>query len=233
MAIGGDIRDTFFQECEELLEALNDGLDEIDSNLSAGTVETETVNAVFRAVHSIKGGAGAFGLEELVRFAHGFENLLDAMRAGRIAAEPEVMAVCHRASDRLSDLVLASRDDLPLDPATNATLLAALQAALSQPTVNAPPSAETAGETEDGFAFTPSPVSLDLPAADPDAEFRGYRILFSPLPGLYANGNDTVLLFRALAELGTLEVAADRRRLPQLEDYDWQESYIDWQLVLQ
>ena len=63
-----EIRASFFIECEELLEAMQDGLQEIES----GESDAETINVVFRAVHSIKGGAGAFGLENLVRFAHRF-----------------------------------------------------------------------------------------------------------------------------------------------------------------
>ena len=65
-----EIRALFFVECEELLEALQDGLQQIDDGVSDG----ETINVVFRAVHSIKGGAGAFGLNALVRFAHSFES---------------------------------------------------------------------------------------------------------------------------------------------------------------
>jgi HPt (histidine-containing phosphotransfer) domain-containing protein len=56
-----EIRASFFIECEELLEALQDGLQTIHD----GTDDSETINVVFRAVHSIKGGAGAFGLEAL------------------------------------------------------------------------------------------------------------------------------------------------------------------------
>ena len=62
----GSILDTFFEECEELLEAMDAGLAAIEE----GDQDPETVNAVFRAVHSIKGGAGAFGLDDLVAFAH-------------------------------------------------------------------------------------------------------------------------------------------------------------------
>ena len=52
------IRQTFFQECDEQLVELEAGL----LSIEAGTHDDETVNAVFRAVHSIKGGAGAFNL---------------------------------------------------------------------------------------------------------------------------------------------------------------------------
>ena len=79
------IRQTFFQECEEQLSELESGLMTMD----AGQADIETINAVFRSVHSIKGGAGAFGLDELVRFAHVFETTLDEVRAGRLAVTTE------------------------------------------------------------------------------------------------------------------------------------------------
>ena len=95
------IRQTFFQECEEQLAELEAGLLAMDD----GDADSETVNAVFRAVHSIKGGAGAFSLESLVRFAHIFETALDHVRAGKLEASPEVMKVLLRAADVLADLV--------------------------------------------------------------------------------------------------------------------------------
>ena len=64
-----EIRVTFFQECEEQLAALEAGL----MTMEEGDTSSETVNAVFRAVHSVKGGAGAFQLTALVNFAHVFE----------------------------------------------------------------------------------------------------------------------------------------------------------------
>ncbi|MEO0665972.1 MAG: Hpt domain-containing protein, partial [Pseudomonadota bacterium] len=56
-----EIRTGFFQECEELLEVLADGLEA----LREGETNLENFHAVFRAVHSIKGGAAAFGLNDL------------------------------------------------------------------------------------------------------------------------------------------------------------------------
>ena len=59
-------RKTYFEECAELLDALQSNLD----RLSNGTTEEDTLHAIFRAVHSIKGGAGAFGFAALVAFSH-------------------------------------------------------------------------------------------------------------------------------------------------------------------
>jgi two-component system chemotaxis sensor kinase CheA len=92
------IKVTFFQECEEQLSELEAGL----LAMEQGETDSETVNAVFRAVHSIKGGAGAFSLEPLVRFAHVFETTLDDVRAGKLAPDNNVVKVMLRAADVLA-----------------------------------------------------------------------------------------------------------------------------------
>ena len=108
-----ELRETFYLECEDLLEVLGSGLIMMDD----GTNDDETINAIFRAVHSIKGGAAAFGLNELVDFAHTFETALDEVRSGRLELVREVLSVFLRGSDNLSDLVSAARDGTPVDEA--------------------------------------------------------------------------------------------------------------------
>ena len=111
-----EIRDVFFQECEEQLSELESGL----LRMEGGQADAETVNAVFRAVHSIKGGAGIFALDALVRFAHVFETTLDAVRSGRLAADATVMSLLLRAADALMDLVRAARKGETLSDARDA-----------------------------------------------------------------------------------------------------------------
>lgn len=219
-----DIRVTFFQECEELVEALNDGLDEIDEALEDGQAEPETVNAVFRAVHSIKGGAGAFKLETLVRFAHHFETTLDAVRSGKVAPDPALLLLFHRAADHLSDLLNAARDGSDPGAESGAELISLLAA------VNGGDEEEfNDGDAED-FGFVPMALSFD---EDPPEEgARCFEISFSPTRALYANGHDPSVLFRVLADLGPVSVTLDRSRLPPFDALDWQQPYLDWTLSL-
>src|SRR5271165_4521245 len=116
------IRETFFQECEEQLDELERGL----LAMQEGSSDAETVNAVFRAVHSIKGGAGAFKLDALVRFAHSFETTLEMIRNGLLAPSPAVMRTMLRAADVLSDLVTEARGGGGVDPARSAEIIAEL-----------------------------------------------------------------------------------------------------------
>ena len=118
------IRETFFQECEEQLGELETGL----LSMEAGNADNETVNAVFRAVHSIKGGAGAFKLDRLVRFAHAFETTLDKIRNGALAPAPHVLKVMLRAADVLADLVKVAQNGGEYDETRANELLAELNA---------------------------------------------------------------------------------------------------------
>ncbi|MEO1020013.1 MAG: chemotaxis protein CheA, partial [Pseudomonadota bacterium] len=221
-----EIRATFFVECEELLEALEAGL----MAMSEGEGDMETVNAVFRAVHSIKGGAGAFALDDLVRFAHRFETTLDEVRAERLEPTPDVLRVLLRSADLLADLVRAARDEEPADQAAIDELLNELQAFVGGETE--PAAAEAQEEEVD---FQPLTLAIDLggevAAAEPAPENQ-LHIHFRPKPTLYVHGNETTLLFRALAELGELEISCDTTKLPLLDDLDPEGSYLEWTIFL-
>src|SRR3546814_13746241 len=101
-----EIKEIFFLECEEQLAELEAGL----LKLNDGDRDPETVNAVFRAVHSIKGGAGAFGLDDLVAFAHVFETTLDCVRSNRLEPTQDVLKVLLKSANNLSDIFSHSPD---------------------------------------------------------------------------------------------------------------------------
>src|SRR5690606_37490663 len=155
------IKQTFFQECEEQLAELEDGLLTIEREEG----DVETVNAVFRTVHSIKGGAGAFGLDELVRFAHTFETTLDGMRSGKLDLSPQIVKLMLRAADILADLVRFSRDGGQIDEARVTQMNDELSKAIGLEPAPAPstqPAASAAPEGVDEFGFAPTAVSFDF-----------------------------------------------------------------------
>ena len=131
-----ELKQTFFQECEELLGALEQKLQALDE----GSRDTEDVNAAFRAIHSIKGGAGAFGCTELVGFAHVFEASLDHLRSGRVALDDAPFSLFLRCSDAVADLVAAARNDEPARPRPD--LLAELDRVGQEQPVAAPPASD-------------------------------------------------------------------------------------------
>ena len=212
------IRDTFFQECEEQLAELESGL----LAMEGGEADSETINAVFRAVHSVKGGAGAFGLEDLIRFAHLFETAMDEMRSGRLAPEPDTLKVLLRAADVLADLVRAARDGGAVDEQRAQGLGDELRRLGS----GEGESAED--EALDDFAFQPIAAQSQAALATPTA----WRIRFKPHSELYAKGNEAALLLRELARMGPCEVSLDAAALPALAEMDPAGAFLDWTITL-
>ena len=216
------IKDTFFQECEEQLAELESGLLAMED----GAADSETINAVFRAVHSIKGGAGAFGLDALIRFAHVFETALDEMRSGRLDPRPDVLKIMLRAADVLADLVRAARGDEPADETRSSALCEELRALGPEGA-----DGDEGGEEDWGdMVFTPVAFApMDLPGA---TATPAWRIRFKPRADLYAKGNETALLLRELRRLGTAEVEIDTQDLPPLGELDADASYLAWTVLL-
>ena len=241
-----EIRASFFIECEELLEALQDGLQMMDD----GEDDPETINIVFRAVHSIKGGAGAFGLEALVRFAHRYETVLDEVRAGRLQVDPDALKVFFQAADHLSDLVRISRDDAPLPEEETLHLLEALDSFLGEAHVE-----EEAAEEE--IDFQPMGLALDLDLNEADSDTAGdafpslddlppppafgsedgggsttFTINFTPTADLFETGNEPALLLRNLGQLGEAEVSCDASELPDLAGLTPELPYLSWKITM-
>lgn len=232
MSTSIDIRQTFFQECEELLETLDDGLAELASGVEDDAVDSEVVNAVFRAVHSIKGGAAAFGLETLVRFAHQFETVLDEVRSGRLMPTTDIVGIFLRSADYLADLIASARDQVEPKSGAGPDLLnrlaqlAAPRAPKPQPVIEVPLEDPADGE----LAFQPLALALDF-GLESDGPTT-YRIRFAPHRQFYSVGNDPILLLRALEGLGELTVMVDASDLPGFEEMDWSEPYLRWALTL-
>lgn len=222
------IRETFFQECDEQLAALESGL----GLLETGAADAETVNAMFRAVHSIKGGAGAFALGQLVRFAHGFETTLDRLRAGDIVADAATLKPMLRAADLLADLVRAAREGTVFDETRIDQGLAGLaQAETGAPAPAAalsPAAVAIAPELAAFAGFAPLAISLD----DLVAPARR-RILFRPTPDLYAKGAEPLRLLRELARLGRIEVDCDVSAVPTLDALKPDDSWLAWSVVVE
>ncbi|MGY6632359.1 MAG: chemotaxis protein CheA [Alkalilacustris sp.] len=232
MAGRDSLRDTFFQECEDLLEVMWDGF----SRMEGAPDDPETINAVFRAVHSIKGGAGAFGFEALVRFSHALEDVLDDLRNGKLEDTTGLMPLLFRAGDRLLDLVEAERSAVPFDDTAgdHKSLLAEL-AAVRGVTVSADRDDGPQDDDDGGFV----PMTLTLMPLEPLGDSAGapsnsgpWRLRMTPNRNLYTSGNDPIALLRALRELGELQVTAHTSALPSWDEAQWDGAYLSWSLVL-
>lgn len=239
-----EIKEIFFQECEEQLAELESGL----LKMNDGDRDPETVNAVFRAVHSIKGGAGAFGLDDLVAFAHVFETTLDCVRSNKLEPTQDVLKVMLKSADVLADLTNAARDGGSVDESRSRGLVKELEALangeLPSPSAEtpapkaaaraAPAAPAPAPKPTDDSGFQPIPFSFDDFGGEDGAEtgLPAYEITFKPRHELYSKGNDATLLLRDLSRLGEMTIYCNMDELPGLEELDPEAAYFFWNVTL-
>ena len=228
-----EIKLTFFQECDELLGDLETGL----LNIQGGNTDPELVNAVFRAVHSVKGGAGAFGLEALVRYAHVFETLLDNVRSGKTDLTPELLKVLLRAADVLADHVAAAKDGGEGDPVATAAMVVELESWISGAAAPAGTVAPTPAPApvavqpnDDGIVF--KPIMLTIPEVDEGPSQQAWSITFQPMDDLYNKANEAGLLIREIERLGEIEVELLDDALPIFDNLEPESAHIAWKVRL-
>ena len=238
-----DFKATYFDECSELLLELEEQFAAIE----AGERDADRLNAVFRAIHSIKGGAGAFGFSALVGFAHAYETLLDYVRDGRIELSDDVVVLCIRANDIVADHVKAAQTGEALPPEYGRDEKDRFDALARGESIGED---DAGGELMEEFDldFTPVMVNLDAPAGTVAAgeapvedafdlaplqdEAGHWEVRFTPHRALYARANDPLLLFRELAALGEMHVRALMEDVPPLADFEPFAVYCSWEITL-
>ncbi len=201
---------TFFEESFEGLDIMESGLLELDSQ-----TDPETINAIFRAAHSIKGGSATFGFNDVATFTHAMETLLDEMRDGRRTADQTTVDVLLKAVDCLREMIAALRDGGTADMEQAREIQAQMEALL--------------GQGSDVRDAAPPPGR----AADGEAtQQQSWEITFKPQAHLLQTGNDPALLIRELEQLGALEVQVDDSTLPPLDQMEPERCYLSWRMRL-
>lgn len=104
------------------LEEASEGLGIVEAGLltitgGGGTPSSGTINEVFRAIHSIKGGAGGFGLEEVGELAHEMESHLERVRSGQQVLSPTLARALLDGVDALRELLTAAQSKDQTEPA--------------------------------------------------------------------------------------------------------------------
>ena len=102
----------FFAEAKEYIEVLNNGILTLENNPE----DKETIDAIFRAAHSLKGMAAAMGFEKLTELTHKLENSLDKIREGKIKVKTKFIDLLFQALDNIQYLVKAVEENDGQEP---------------------------------------------------------------------------------------------------------------------
>lgn len=196
--------DVFFEESFEGLETMESGL----LNLDTASPDSEIINTLFRAAHSIKGGAGTFGFRDIADFTHVVESILDDVRGESRRIDDALVQMLLESVDFVKRMLSSAKSGTNLDADEIATFVARLNTPAE--TLPASPAVEDDGEA--------------LPAR--------WRISFSPRPELFVSGHDPYRLVRELGTLGEVDVSVDTSHLSSFDDHIAEHCCLDWEFVI-
>ena len=207
--------DQWTQLLEGFLEEARDLLKEAEDNLlrlEQGSDDAEVINALFRAVHTLKGSAGIFSLEPLVSLAHQLENQLMGVRDGQRQLTPSLVSLMLQCMDELNGMVESidpQHGTLAPHTARQSELLLALGGAVAESGDVLAQSADEAGEINDWF------LSIRF-----DSE-------------LLRNGFEPSSFLRYLDRLGRIESLQTLTwAVPDLHALDPEACYLGYELTL-
>lgn len=183
---------TFFDEADELLADMEQHLLALDPQQP----DNEQLNAIFRAAHSIKGGAATFGFTVLQETTHLLENLLDGARRGEMRLSTEIINLFLETKDIMQDQLDAYKSSQDPDAASFEYICQALRQ-LALEAQGAAPTASTSAEAPKPQAAAPT-----LPVASAEACEQPAAGLAISLSGLKAS--EVPLMLEELANLGTI-----------------------------
>lgn len=190
-------------------------------DLNPASIDDETINAIFRSAHSIKGGSATFGFSSISEFTHDLETILDQVRAGKRQFGEADINICLKSVDCMREML---------------QLLQAGEDGYTQ----------LSGELKEHFAGmlagepaeSPQPASNTIPPSvtesktNEQAQVTTWKIQFEPDQDILRTGNDVVRMLRELSEMGELLEVNPHSKLPNLTTLDPEKCYLSWDILL-
>lgn len=211
------LRKIFHVECRENLETLEGELLQLDPS----QVDVEVLNTIFRAAHSIKGGAGTFNLNEIGEFTHAVETYLDLIRVQKKQLTAHGVDILLKSCDVIRNMLDSREQNTDIDEALKQHVSEELQNLLAE-TPTAP--IDTPSANTEVSAAQPSDMSVVA---------SGWHIHFVPHQTLFYSGNDPLRILRELRDLGAqYHIELNQQALPELAEIDPELCYLNWSIKL-
>ncbi|MDX1949194.1 MAG: Hpt domain-containing protein, partial [Rickettsiales bacterium] len=211
-------KETFITEASELSEDMESKL----MNLDTENPDKEDINAIFRCAHSIKGGAGSFGFDRLVKFTHILEFLLDSVRNDEINLSEDIIDALLKSVDVLKIFISAAQNNEEAPEGYEDELLSRLKAMSEKnTTAKISPKAEEKKIAEE-----------KQKEIQPD--FYQYKIKFRPFRELFESGNEPLYIIRELVKNAiNYNVSCDVSKIQSLTNLTPLDCYFTWEIFLQ
>jgi two-component system chemotaxis sensor kinase CheA len=205
----------FLEDADEQLTFMENAL----ITMQEDGVDTESIGALFRAMHTIKGTAGMFGFDSVVGFAHVAESLLSEVRDEKVVLTGDMIDVFLKAKDhvqKLIDLAVAEEDLDEFTQVTNDELLKMLKSMMFD--AKEETAVEEAAQTNE--------------ASDNDAGETLWHISFRLKPNFFSTGMDIINILSFFNQLGKItKLFPITSNIPNLKELNPTESYMGYEIL--
>ncbi|TGN08538.1 chemotaxis protein CheA [Leptospira ilyithenensis] len=216
-----EVIDVYFNESNELLR----DMESILLRMEKETPDPDSLNALFRAVHTIKGNSGMFGFEETVKFTHIIENLLDDLREFKIPFQKQLTEILLSAKDHLEYLIHAEpKSEITKERLESGkTILNSIYPYLKKRTSSEKHISEEKPETDK--PEQPAPGNDTIPY---------FLISFRPNKNVFGHGLDPISFLAYLKKLGEIKfIKTITSELPTIENYNPEDSFLGFEISFQ
>ncbi len=202
----------FLEEASDLINQLEQAL----LTLEQDTNNPELVDSIFRIMHSLKGGGGMFGFENISNYTHKMENMYDLVRQKKLKVTREMLDVTFESADHITSMLN--------DDGSKAAEIAANEAILNK-RIDALLNGDS--ETEAIAATT------NVQTADANAEgVQSFYIKVKPYERIQQNGTNPFFLIDELSGLGKNKTNIFYSAIPDFENFVFDETYVYWEMIL-
>ena len=228
------IAGVFLDEANDLLDKLEDYLLELEQNPE----DMDTISAVFRSMHTIKGSAGMFGFDDISHFTHEAETAFDEVRNGRVSVSSELITLTLQARDHIRNM-LHGNDSAEMKEQTE-KLIKDFQVYLLKHEKGSKTADADEQETDsDRIVIQPDeeikPVKAQpapVQAIKTEEEESTWRITFKPSLDIFMNGTKPLSILAELADMGETSIIPYLGAIPNLQDIDPGKCYMSWDIIL-
>jgi two-component system chemotaxis sensor kinase CheA len=215
----GQFNQVFFEECVEHLAEM----EQILISLSDCDPDDDQLNAIFRAAHSIKGGAGMFGFHDMTIVTHVLESLLDKLRTHEITFSSSMIDLFLEAGDVIAMQLSGHRDGSEVSQEAVDRIRGKLQQVI-----------EGSVDTVDSPSKVPQETVMpECDSAPASLSDHRYELIFTPDSDIFKRGVRLENLLADLGELGILTVQAQVSDPEDLNDFDPKDCLTSWRLLLE
>ena len=214
-----EMKETYIQEANELLENLESSLLSLENNPN----DSSNIEQVFRVMHTLKGNSSMFGLSKIAEFVHDLETIYDKIRQGEMQLSKPILDTTLLALDHLNRIIIDSELEEQENIDNHYKLIEEIHLFTGE---------KAGGEVPQVNATNDSP-GVQVDSTKELNSIKTYHVYFEPLQGFFMDGSNPLLLVQELAALGNNLIIPHFKRVQTIEAYNPLDCITYWDLLIE